>query len=259
MKSALNDMNNSFFQAAQLILQAKYLVAFTGAGISVESGIPPFRGPGGLWTKVDPRHFEIGYFEQNPEQSWRLIKQLFYESFKNARPNPAHLALATLEKGQRLKSIITQNIDYLHQQAGSRQVIEYHGSYRYLRCLNCNSHFTASEHFLNNLPPHCLECAGLLKPDFVFFGEAIPEAVINQSIAEAMKADVMLIIGSTGEVFPASQIPEIAYRYGSKFIEINIEPSNYTQSLNPIFLKGPAGQVLQQLMKVIANEEFKKV
>ncbi len=251
-------MDNAFLQAAQLILQAKYLVAFTGAGISVESGIPPFRGPGGLWTKVDPRHFEIDYFEQHPEQSWHLIKQLFYESFKNARPNPAHLALADLEKKQRLQSIITQNIDYLHQQAGSQQVIEYHGSYRSLRCLKCNSHFTASEHFLNTLPPHCPQCKGLLKPDFVFFGEPIPGSVINQSMSETMKADAMLIIGSTGEVFPASQIPEMAYQYGSKLIEINIEPSNYTRTLKPLFLKGPAGQVLQQLMNVMSDIENKK-
>jgi len=126
-----------------------------------------------------------------------------------------------------------------------------------LHCLNCDARFTASEQFLNNLPPRCPDCQGLLKPDFVFFGEPIPEEAIQQSMAEARKADVMLIIGSTGEVFPASQIPEMAYQYGSKLIEINIEPSNYTRTLKPLFLRGSAGEVLQQLMHLMSDIENK--
>lgn len=126
-------------RAAALLRDARHATAFTGAGISVESGIPPFRGPGGLWSRVDPEFIEIGHFLGYPEESWRRIKDLFYDHFGQAQPNAAHFGLAALEAAGRLKAVITQNIDDLHQQAGSREVIEFHGNSRWLLCLECGS------------------------------------------------------------------------------------------------------------------------
>ncbi len=249
-KTGLNhSTDNLLDQTAALIADSRCFVAFTGAGISVESGIPPFRGHGGLWNKVDPRLLEIGYFEKNPLQSWRLIKQLFYQTLKKAKPNAAHHGLARLEKAGYLKTIITQNIDYLHQQAGSARVLEYHGTYKYLKCLQCGYRTEAKESMLVELPPLCPRCRGVLKPDFVFFGEAIPQKVAMESEKEARKADLMLIIGSTGEVYPAAMIPETAFHHGSKIVEINIEPSNYTHSITHIFLRGRATEIVSKIIE----------
>jgi len=242
-------MKDRISQAAELIKNANYFVVFTGAGISVESGIPPFRGENGLWTKFDPKLFDLDYFRKNPAKSWQLIRSLFYETFKTARPNRAHKALALLEKKEILKTIITQNIDNLHQMAGSKKVLEYHGTYRFLKCLQCGFKTEVNEHFLQNPPPLCPMCNGILKPDFVFFGEMIPYQVAVQSELEAQKADLMLIIGSTGEVYPAAAIPERAATYGSKIVEINIEPSNYTKHITDIFLQGKATEVMGQLLQ----------
>ena len=122
---------------SRLLLEARHATAFTGAGISVESGIPPFRGPGGLWSRVDPGFIEIDYFQAQPAKSWRKIKEIFYDFLGGARPNAAHFGVAALEAAGRLKAVITQNIDGLHQEAGSREVIEFHGNSRWLVCLEC--------------------------------------------------------------------------------------------------------------------------
>ncbi len=234
-------------EASELIAEARHVTAFTGAGISVESGIPPFRGPGGLWNRIDPSYLEIDFFLRHPLKSWEVIRQLFYQTLRKARPNLAHRALAKMEKAGLIRSLITQNIDYLHQLAGSQTVYEFHGTYRFLRCMSCNQRLEADEKWLENLPPACPACGGLLKPDFVFFGEPIPEVASQKSFIEADVADVFLIIGSTGEVYPAAQIPQIAFSHGSKIIEINIEPSNYTTSITHLFLQGKATEMMKRL------------
>lgn len=240
-------MNEALARAAALLRDARHATAFTGAGVSVESGIPPFRGPNGLWSRVDPEFIEIGHFLAHPEESWRRIKDIFYDHFGQARPNAAHFGLAALEAAGRLKAVITQNIDDLHQQAGSREVIEFHGNSRWLLCLECGRREPVRPGQLAALPPRC-GCGGLLKPDFIFFGEGIPEKALQRSYQEASQADLFLVIGSSGEVQPACQIPLLAKNRGAKIIEINPHPSNFTP-IADVFLEGPATKVVSELVK----------
>lgn len=234
-------------KAVEILKKSKHTTAFTGAGISVESGIPPFRGPEGLWSKYDPQVLDIDYFHQYPYESWKVIKEIFYDFFSGAEPNPAHKALATMEKNGLLSAIVTQNIDNLHQKAGSKKVIEYHGNSQKLICPHCQKQFTPDETDLNNLPPVCPEDGNVLKPDFVFFGEPIPPAAHLRSSEESQNAEVFLLIGTTGEVMPAAMIPKFAKENGATIIEINPEESHYTNQITDIFLKGKAGEILSEL------------
>ena len=234
-------------RAAHLLRAARHATAFTGAGISVESGIPPFRGPGGLWSRVDPGFIEIDYFLAQPLASWRMIKEIFYDFLGDARPNAAHFGVAALDAAGRLKAVITQNIDNLHQEAGSREVIEFHGNSRWLVCLECRKREAVGPERLRLLPPRCT-CGGLLKPDFIFFGEGIPEKALQRSYQEASQADLFLLIGSSGEVQPACQIPVLAKNRGAKIIEINLHESNFTPSAD-VFLQGTATEVVTALVK----------
>ena len=238
--------DEAIHQAAELISRAKHLTAFTGAGISVESGIPPFRGPNGLWSKYDPTILEIDFFHQYPKKSWETIKEIFYDHFSKSKPNASHYILAEWEQRGILKAIITQNIDNLHFLAGNKRVIEYHGNSRDLVCTKCGRRYRAKESILTQLPPRC-ECGGILKPDFVFFGEGIPQNALLQSEREATTCDVMLIIGSTGEIFPASTIPYRAKNNGAKIIEINPEETNFTTSIIDIFIQLKATEALKEI------------
>jgi NAD-dependent deacetylase len=237
--------------AADALRSARRVVAFTGAGISVESGIPPFRGPEGLWSRYDPSCLELGYFIAHPEQAWPVIKEIFFDNFGNAQPNAAHFALAEMEKKHKLGCVITQNIDNLHQAAGSQNVVEYHGNSYRLMCMQCGQQYAYRPELLSSLPPRCEQCAGVLKPDFVFFGEMIPEDALERSWEEALHADVWLVIGSTGEVQPASLLPGEAKRNGATIIEVNVQPSNYTYSVTDIFLQGKATEVMTALLQVL--------
>ncbi len=245
----MTKLEENLQRAAQLIKNSNYLIAFTGAGISAESGIPPFRGPEGLWSKYNPEILELNYFYRNPKDSWIVIKEIFYDFFGSAKPNPGHLGLSKLEEMGLLKCVITQNIDNLHQAAGSTVVHEFHGNSQKLVCTSCKQHYGVAEVNLKTLPPKCNKCSGLLKPDFIFFGESIPMDAYHASVAAAEKADVLLIIGSTGEVMPANQIPSIAKQNGAKVIEINPEQSNFTSFITDIYLKGKAGEVMTSLMQ----------
>ncbi len=238
-------INEKLNQAANLIRKAKYTVAFTGAGISVESGIPPFRGENGLWNKFDPMFLEIEYFRKKPRQSWKKIKEIFYDSLGDTQPNIAHEVLAKMEGRSFLESIITQNIDHLHQKAGSRYVYELHGTYKQLVCTECGSEFDMSFADLKFLPPTCFICKGILKPDMVFFNEQIPPFAKKRSFEEAKKADLLIIIGTNAEVLPAAEIPVVAKEHGAKIIEINIEETHFTRELTDIFLKGKASEMMK--------------
>ncbi|MBN2029365.1 NAD-dependent deacylase [bacterium] len=237
--------------AAEKIRNAARVVAFTGAGVSAESGIPPFRGPNGLWTKYDAHTLDINYFNRHPDEAWKTIKEIFYENFRKAKPNDAHIALAEMESRGYLQSLITQNIDNLHQKAGSLIVVEYHGNSQRLICRSCNGHFPISESLIQNMPPTCPSCGEILKPDFIFFGEPIPIKAHQFALKETMAADVWLVIGTTGEVFPAASLPFEAKYKGKTIIEINIQPSNYTYQITDIFLQGPASQITRELLKEI--------
>jgi len=238
-------------KATNLIKNSLYLVAFTGAGISAESGIPTFRGKGGIWDKYDPVILEIDYFKQHPDKAWPLIKDMFFNVIDKAVPNPAHKVLAEWEQKDLIKAIITQNIDNLHQKSGNKNVIEFHGNTRNLVCLNCHRITPVKQARMHQNPVICPYCGGLLKPDFVFFGEPIPPEAYTASLEHTNKADVYLIIGTTGIIMPASLIPYEAKKNGAKIIEINVAPSNYTSSITEIFLQGKAGDILTELKKLI--------
>jgi NAD-dependent deacetylase len=270
MKSPKNfaDLNEAVLAAAALIRTSRYLTAFTGAGISVESGIPPFRGPGGLWGKYDPHTLELDYFLADPARAWPVIKEIFCDNFGCAKPNRAHAVLAAWERdgwprraspdgggpsgaasdvrgpgsSERgfLKCLITQNIDNLHYAAGSRNIAEFHGNSRLLACLSCGARVEASTDLLKDLPPRC-SCGGIYKPDFIFFGEGIPAAAHAKSQEAAGRTDVMLVVGSTGEVYPAALVPRRASDAGAKIIEINPEPSEFTGSITDIHIPLKAG------------------
>jgi NAD-dependent deacetylase len=238
-------------QAAQLIRNAKHAVAFTGAGISVESGIPPFRGENGLWSTTDPIFLEIEFFNKKPLQSWQKIKEIFYDKLGDARPNIAHKTLSKMEMRSFLEAVITQNIDHLHQKAGNKTVYELHGTYKQLICTKCLSEYDMSFANLNYLPPTCFVCKGILKPDIVFFNEPIPKFAKEHAFEEAKKADVFLIIGTNAEVLPAANIPVIAKETGAKIIEINIQPSHFTNSITDIFIEMKATEAMKKIGELL--------
>ena len=236
----------SYHQAASRIRGANYLTAFTGAGISVESGIPSFRGEGGLWTHYNPQVLEINYFLSHPKDAWTVIKEIFYDNFGKAEPNMAHKTLAYWEEIDLLQALITQNIDDLHFVAGNTNPIEYHGNSRMLISTETGQRFDASPQRLTTLPP--LDDNGaLLKPDFVFFGEGIPQDAARRAEHAAGTTDVMIIIGTTGEVYPAASIPLSAHQNGAFIIEINTTPTVYTESITDIFLQAPATEAMSTL------------
>jgi len=238
----------------ELLSNSKYCIAYTGAGISAESGVPPFRGKEGLGTKYDSNLFELSYFTKYPERSWPIIKEIFFNYYFNkAKPNTAHIVLARMEKAGILKTIITKNIDNLHQKAGNKNVYEFHGHSHTLICIRCNSRYKINEVDLNELVPCCKECNGLLRPNFIFFGDGIPEPAGSQSFAEAIRSDVLLIIGTSGVDVPDSCIPYEAKRTGSVIIEINPIETIYTRTITDVFIQGKATEVMGKIEKCIFN------
>jgi NAD-dependent deacetylase len=234
-------------KTAQTIRRAKKVVAFTGAGISVESGIPDFRGPSGLWEKYDPTEYAtIEAFHANPRKVWNMLKEMAL-LLERSRPNPAHRALARLEEMGILSSVITQNIDYLHQEAGSKRVIEFHGSSKNLVCILCGQYYDRGKVRLEVLPPRC-SCSGVLKPNFVFFGEPIPWGAQLEAKEEASSCEVMLVVGTSAVVSPACDLPIIAKKSGATIVEINIEETQLTRFISDWILKGPASFVLSRII-----------
>jgi NAD-dependent deacetylase len=240
-------------RAAEEIKKAKRVTAFTGAGISVESGIPPFRGPNGIWAKYDASNLDIRFFLDNPEDVWPVIIEIFYEFFGNAQPNAAHKALAEMESLGFLNCVVTQNIDNMHQEAGNSDVIEFHGNSQRLVCLRCQKTYPVSEVTLEIIPPRCNDCDAILKPDFIFFGEAIPSLAFERALQETRASDLWLIIGTTGEIYPAASLPIEAKINGKKIIEINIQPSNFTNQFTDYFLQGKATETTSALLNQIIS------
>ncbi|WP_372933155.1 SIR2 family NAD-dependent protein deacylase [Mariniphaga sediminis] len=240
-------MDSQIKETAKIIRESKFTIAFTGAGISVESGVPPFRGEHGLWNKYNPEILDLGYYHENPEKCWLFIREIFYDFFANAHPNKAHKVLAHMEQSGLLHSVVTQNIDNLHQEAGSKNVYEFHGNSKRLKCLKCGKVFDASEIDFEHIPPRCDEDGEILKPDFIFFGEGIPTAAFENAFADAEKCDVCIIVGSTGEVTPASFVPRAAKQNGATIIEINPEKTLFTGQVTDIHLVGKATVILEKL------------
>lgn len=239
-------------QAVDWLRKSRYTLLFTGAGISVESGIPPFRGPGGLWTKHNPDFIEINHFMESPKDSWAKIREIFYDKWGKAVPNPAHYALAELQNADKADLLVTQNIDCLHQHAGSPRVAELHGTLEYLVCMKCHDRFKAEKALIDMPIPACPHCGGLLKPDVVFFGEALPENAVNDAFNAAKMAEVVLVVGTTGEVMPAGMVPREAKMNGAKIIEVNLTYSALSDSnITNILLQGKAGTILPDLVKKV--------
>ncbi|HOJ02884.1 MAG TPA: NAD-dependent deacylase [Bacteroidota bacterium] len=239
---------NALERARAMLRGAGCVVAFTGAGISVESGIPPFRGEDGIWERYDPACLELDFFRAHPARAWEAIRELFYTQFAGVLPNAAHSTLADMERRGHLAAVITQNIDGLHHAAGSRVVHEYHGNARRLRCMLCDAVEDATPGRLAALPPRCA-CGGVYKPDFVFFGEAIPDEVHRLSLRAVQAADVLLVVGTTGEVYPAAQLPRLARQHGAAIVEINTEASAFTRQVADVFLQGKAGSIVPLLAR----------
>ena len=241
-------------RAAKDILHSKKTIAFTGAGISVESGIPDFRSAQGLWQKYDPEEYaHIHAFYSNPDKVWLMLKEMF-SLIMAAKPNPAHIGLAELERMGLLSSVITQNVDGLHQSAGNTNVIEFHGTHRTLSCLNCSTKIEGTSLTLEDLPPRCSRCSSLLKPDVVFFGEPIPWEAQIMSFKESKSCSAVLVIGTSAVVYPAATIPITAKERGAIVIEINTEPTPLTNQISDYLICGSAGETIPAIV-----EEVKKV
>ena len=244
-------MKETIKKAAQTVCHSTKSIALTGAGISVESGIPDFRSPGGLWERFNPIEYStIGAFQANPEKVWRMLQEVSH-LLARARPNPAHTGLGRLQELGLLHTIITQNVDSLHQEGGATRVIEYHGNTRTLSCLWCKQRYKADE-LGGQIPPEC-SCGKILKPDVVFFGEPIPTRALQESYELVSTCRVLLIAGTSGEVAPANTIPEMAKKAGATIIEVNVEPTVLTEYVTDIFLQGKASEMMTKLVSEVES------
>jgi NAD-dependent deacetylase len=246
-------LSDSIHEAAELIKQSNDTVAFTGAGISTPSGIPDFRSPTcGLWEKADPLSVASIYgFRQNPADFYAWIYPLA-KLILNAQPNAAHHAIAQLEQHGILKAVITQNIDLLHSRAGSRTVFELHGHLREATCTHCFAVYPAEpivRRFLEDRQvPRCPKCRGVLKPNVILFGEQLPIQQLLAAQDAARKADLMLIVGSSLEVAPASDLPLLVTKHGGKLIIINLEPTHLDNLAN-VVIHADAATVLPDIIQ----------
>jgi NAD-dependent deacetylase len=258
--NAVDDvLNGKIDIVADMIVQARDVVVFTGAGISTESGIPDFRSPDGIWTKFDPEDFTIGKFLNSPEtrkKQWRILLDGGF--LTDAEPNRAHHAVAELEKMGKLSCVITQNIDNLHQKAGNTpdKVYELHGNMKWLRCMDCSTRYRMEDmvqkYRSGDTIPACESCRGILKPDVIFFGELLPEMALKQATMHANRCDLFIVIGSSLIVHPAASIPAYARSSGAKLVIIN-----YTEtpcdSIAHVLIHHSAGEVMERML-----EEVKK-
>ncbi len=252
-------------KAANDLVNARYAVALTGAGISTESGIRDFRGPDGIWTK-DPAAEQLAYemygrLLKDPKNYWKetLNSPGLFGNLAEARPNRGHFALAELEKIGILKCVITQNIDNLHEKAGIRQVLDYHGNHFKLRCMRCGKRYLIEEYNLqqlnekDELPPHCKLCNGVLKLDVVYFQEAIPDDVAIQSLREVEQCDLLLICGTSAVVYPFANLPRIARENARvTIIEVNGEPTPLTEEgISDYLIQGRLGEILPEVVREV--------
>ncbi|AEC52544.1 NAD-dependent deacetylase [Pyrococcus sp. NA2] len=242
-------------EVARLLVSAKFAIAFTGAGISAESGIPTFRGKNGLWNRYRPEELATPEaFKRNPKLVWEFYKWRI-KKILEARPNPAHMALAELEKLGIIKAVITQNVDDLHREAGTENLIELHGNIFRVRCTKCDfKEYVKGKRLLEEILeedlPKCPNCGSLLRPDVVWFGEPLPEKELNEAFRLAEKSDVIIVIGTSGLVYPAAYVPYIVKESGGTVVEVNIENSAITP-IADFFLKGKAGEVLPKIAQEI--------
>jgi NAD-dependent deacetylase len=228
---------------AELILEAQPCVVLTGAGVSTESGIPDFRSATGIWARYDPMEYAtISAFRRDPAKVWDFYAKRL-DVLAEAQPNAAHLALVELERRGLVQSVITQNVDRLHGQAGSQDVIEVHGSIHTASCLACGQR-EPLERLVELLPvPGCERCGAVLKPDVVMFGEPMPEAELERAFELARSSALLLVVGSSLEVYPVAELPEEALRSGARLAIVNKGPTPYDHRAD-VRIDGPAGVTL---------------
>ncbi len=255
-----SEKNTLIQKASQLIKEAEYCVALSGAGISTPSGIPDFRSPGsGIWTKYSPMEVaSLSAFRYHPDRFYDWIRP-FVKSLFQAKPNPAHLALARLEKGGFIRSIITQNIDALHQKAGSKNVIEVHGTYQTLTCLGCYRQIQATDQFFADFlekqdNPHCSHCGNLLKPDIILYEEQLPSQTWRAARQEISSCDLLLILGSTLTVTPVCDLPLATLGNGGKLIILN-RTNTHLDHLAAVFIQGDLEDLLPKIAEKVFDEE----
>ncbi len=244
------------------MVSSQYAIALTGAGISTESGLSDFRGPKGIWTtnkEAEAKAYErYGLFLRDPKAYWEEVLGLkgshgvFYNELKKANPNPGHYALAELEELELLRCVITQNIDGLHIKAGSRNVIEYHGSVHKLRCPSCGSRVEFGTIPMDRLPPYC-QCGKAMKYDIVHFNEPIPSDVMEKADKEALECDFMIICGTSAVVYPFAGLPrtaKLSQKSKVKVVEVNADPTPLThEGISDYFIQGKTGEVLPQIVE----------
>lgn len=251
------DLLKSLEYASDLLLKANYVVCLTGAGVSVESGIRPYRGPDGLWTEHgEPPMDGFRQFMDDPAGAWdklvtrQMFPPGFIEALFSAKPNPGHHALAKMEEIGIIKCLITQNVDNLHRSAGSKNLAEIHGNAHLLRCIKCGSRFPIAEISFDELPPSCPKCKGLIKTDGVLFGEPIPEDVLNKCAEEISKCDCILTVGTSACVYPAAGFPQLVKRRGGLIVEIDLHETPLSPFAD-VKIRGKSGEVLPQLANYI--------
>jgi len=238
-------------EVAELLITKRSAVALTGAGASAESGVPTFRGSGGLWTIFRPEDIATPEaFFRDPENVWRWYKWRLEKLFE-AKPNPGHYALAEMERLNILRCVITQNVDELHRVAGSKCLIELHGSIRRMRCVSCGYTERIDDlSRLETLPPKCPRCGSIMRPDVVLFGEPIPMIEWTRALSETYKAKIMLVVGTSGSVYPAALLPHIAKERGSIIIEINPEETELSD-IADIIIRAKSGEALPKILERI--------
>ncbi|HRZ28727.1 MAG TPA: NAD-dependent deacylase [Spirochaetota bacterium] len=243
----------ALLDTAAILKKTSHCIALTGAGISAESGVPPFRGPNGLWSRYDPAEFaHVNAFSSDPGRAWVMFRDML-KPVLAARPNPAHLALARLESAGFIKSIVTQNVDGLHQAAGSRSVLEYHGSMLRLECPACGNKRASADPDITAPPfPRCA-CGAAMRPDIVLFGESIPAGIVWEGQLLASSCDAILVIGTSGMVQPAAELPFIAKKNRAAVVEFNTAETGLTGAITDVFVRGPAGKTLPALAEILLD------
>jgi NAD-dependent deacetylase len=245
-------MNDTLEAVSSGIKNSKHAVIFTGAGISAECGIPTYRGADGLWKKYDPNLYaNIRYFLQDPSYYWNFFREVRYPMLQKTKPGKGHLALAEMETFGRIKTVITQNIDGLHQEAGSSSVIELHGTTRVIYCMNCSQKYSMDDVFLilkDTCPPLCAECQGKLRPAVIFFGETLNPQILRVAFEEAEQCDFLLVVGSSLVVYPAAEIPMRAKQNNATLVIINKEQTALDAEADGV-IHEEAGRILPQIVR----------
>ncbi|MBU1713963.1 MAG: Sir2 family NAD-dependent protein deacetylase [Proteobacteria bacterium] len=251
-------MEEAIKRAADLLERSRKVVAFTGAGISTESGIPDFRSPGGIWEKYEPVYYQDFLESGEARRRYWLRSRATYPVLRDAEPNPTHLALVELEKMGKLDCIVTQNIDRLHHKAGNlpEKIIEIHGNSAFAVCLNCRRIYPREEiqKILEENDgievPHCIRCKGFLKDATISFGQPMPEEETNEAMRRARACDLMLTLGSSLVVYPAAYLPRYAHEAGAKLIIINMTATPLDH-LAGVVIHGKTGEVLRQIVEEV--------